>query len=239
MRCNDAGPVKITLFMKYVATCAARQLVNMLVPVCKANPASATCSGSYRRLILGTLTVFALIVAYANVALAHGGGTPQLVNSEAGPYRLFVWTQPEPLHAGDVHVTVAVILPDSQGETQNDAGLNQNDLAVTDATVGVTFRLPQTSQEIAVQATLGEWTGVPYYEADVTLPAAGDWQTNIDVDGPQGKGEVTFALSILPPREINWPLVAGGSFAVLVLLGLAIGWSRMQSGRTESAAVGV
>ncbi|MCB0080977.1 MAG: hypothetical protein KDE47_08615 [Caldilineaceae bacterium] len=178
-------------------------------------------------------------MAYANVALAHGGGTPQLVNSEAGPYRLFVWTQPEPLHAGDVHVTVAVILPDSQSESQDDAGLNQNDLAVTDATVHVTFRLPQTSQQIAVQATLGEWTGVPYYESDVTLPAAGDWQTNIDVEGPQGKGEITFALSILPPREINWPLVAGGSFAVLVLLGLAIGWSRMQSGRTESAAVGV
>lgn len=194
--------------------------------------------------ILMLLTAFAVAVSYsvwnAPVTLAHGGGTPQLVNGEAGPYRIFVWTQPEPLHAGDIHVTIAVILADPNGTVEDaNAALNQLDRAVTDANVQVSFGMPQQAQNIAEPAQLNERTGIPYYEADVTLPAAGHWQSRIAVNGIQGQGEVSFNLSVLPPREINWPLVVGGAAAVIVLLGLAIAWSRVQSGRSESAAVGV
>ncbi|MEZ4656470.1 MAG: hypothetical protein R2911_02755 [Caldilineaceae bacterium] len=190
------------------------------------------------------LTALTLILGYnlwnADIALAHGGGTPQVVNAEAGPYRIFVWTQPEPLHAGEIHVTIAVILPDANSEGQDaSAALNQVDRAVTNASVQVNFALPQGAQNVAAQASLIERTGMPYYEADITLPTAGDWQTTIAVNGAQGRGDAAFDLPVLPPREINWPLVAGGSVTVIVLLGLAIGWSRMQSGRTKSAAVGI
>ena len=52
--------------------------------------------------------------------LAHGGGTSQLSNAEAGPYRVFAWTTPEPWRAGEVHVTVAVTLPPPAGTVIDD-----------------------------------------------------------------------------------------------------------------------
>lgn len=237
------GRGEILIFIKHVAWGVGRELVKRLVSIRDAKPVHAIRHTQYPLSMPMLITAFVLTFGYsawdADVALAHGGGTPQLVDAKAGPYHIFMWTQPEPLHAGDVHVTIAVILPNAKGQNQNDSTLNQNDLAVTDASVQVSFALPQRAQEIVVQTDLGEWTGVPYYEADVTLPAAGNWQASIAVDGPLGTGDVAFDLPVLPPREINWPLVAGGSVIVILLLGLAIGWSRVQSGRAESAAVGV
>ena len=40
--------------------------------------------------------VFLLMLAFTWV-WAHGGGEPQLTNAVAGPYRVSVWTQPEPM----------------------------------------------------------------------------------------------------------------------------------------------
>lgn len=190
--------------------------------------------------IVAAIVLLSSVLVNSRPVAAHGGGTPQLVNSEAGPYRLYVWTQPEPLNAGDVHVTIAVTVPDpaASGQT-NSAALNQADLAVTDAEVAVNFVLTQPPQNVVAHADLIDRTGVPYYEADVVLPISGTWQTRVSVNGQEGAGEIAFELNVLPPREINWPLVGGGALLVILLLGLAIGWSRVQSDQAASTAMGL
>ena len=115
---------------------------------------------------------------------AHGGGTPQLTDAPVGPYRVYVWTSPEPWRVGPAHVTVAVTrsLPDGQ------------ETPVSDAEVTVAFtpaKRPAEAIRSAAIASVG--TQVGFYEADAALPAAGDWQITIEIVGREGKGK-TFHL---------------------------------------------
>ena len=48
----------------------------------------------------------AIVLCLPAPALAHGTGKPRLNNVDAGPFRLTVWTSPDPTRVGEVHVTV-------------------------------------------------------------------------------------------------------------------------------------
>jgi hypothetical protein len=154
--------------------------------------------------------------------LAHGGGTPQLTNASAGPYRVFVWTEPEPWRAHDAHITVAVTLPPPADAQVDESVLsNQLEQPVTDA--HVTIRLaPATGggAPIELVAVNQELLGGAYYEIDTELPAAGMWQVEIDVQGALGTGTVSFATEALPPQRVNWLWLGLGAAAVLALAGL-------------------
>src|SRR5690606_23754773 len=70
------------------------------------------------RAVQGMLLALAMFAITSGISSAHGGGTPQLSDVEAGPFRLFVWTSPEPWRAGgEAHVTVAVTSLDDAGQT--------------------------------------------------------------------------------------------------------------------------
>src|SRR5690554_6311036 len=73
--------------------------------------------GSIMNVRLGFLLGFILIaiVGWSHSASAHAGdGIPQLTNEDIGPYRIFVWSDPEPPQMGEYHVSVALTesLPD-------------------------------------------------------------------------------------------------------------------------------
>ncbi|MEZ4620844.1 MAG: hypothetical protein R2867_35780 [Caldilineaceae bacterium] len=68
--------------------------------------------------------------------LAHGGGTPRLTDVAAGPYRVFTWTQPEPLRVGEVHLTIGLTHDAAHAITATDSAMTQ---PVTDAAVIVRF----------------------------------------------------------------------------------------------------
>lgn len=174
---------------------------------------------------------------------AHGGGTPRIVNEPAGPYLVSVWTQPEPLRAGEVHVSVAVMLPDdSSNQSPNSAELQQ---MVTDATVVVEFEsaaTPGTAADNGAEVERISVEAVPqsapidlYYEADVELSAAGEWRTTIQVDGVHGSGTVAFDNTVLAKRQLNWSMIA---ILIVLFFGILMGLGVQARKRPQPTKVG-
>lgn len=45
-----------------------------------------------------------LVLSWPTRVATHGSGTPRLVNIIAGPYRLWVWSLPDPIRVGETHI---------------------------------------------------------------------------------------------------------------------------------------
>ena len=170
------------------------------------------------RVLVGLILVLTISPPTAQ---AHGGGVSQLTNADAGPYLVSAWTQPDPIRVGDFHITVAVAESTEPGASDREAG----DL-VLDATVRVGVDpVSQTGERLVVPATRGNAVNKLFYEADLELPAEGQWRVDILVEGPAGAGDVGFDIEALPPSGLNtllglgWPLWAG-----LGLVVIAAGW---------------
>ncbi len=176
----------------------------------------------------GTIAILVVVsLCFSAAALqAHGGGTPRLTGEVAGPYRLFAWTQPEPLRVGEIHLSIGVVKAEA-GNTQSAEALDE---AVTDATV-IVYLLPEGEDAgaLTVPAIRQEQLGSYYYEADATLPTAGDWRFTIDVSGVMGDGRAEFVSTVAAAREINWVLLTAAALLLLFLLGLIGLWNRMQA----------
>ncbi len=158
------------------------------------------------------LMVVGLVVGLAFLPAgvrAHGGGQPQVVGGRVGPYRVNVWTSPEPPRAqAPFHVTVAVYQP---GE--------RRDLPVTHAQVTVVLT-PEQGAPLTVEAVPGE-TYPYYYEADVDLPREGPWQVVVHVRLPDTQDEAVFTFSVKarPASRIPTLWVATGLLLLIAILG--------------------
>jgi hypothetical protein len=145
----------------------------------------------------------------ARPALAHGGGAPQLTNATAGPYRVSVWTEPDPARVGELHVNT------------RDGG----DLVLDAAVLVQVEPVGWSGETLIAAATRDNAVNKLFYEADFDLPAEGDWRVEVQVDGPAGAGSTAFDVDALPPSTLNnlfglgWPLWAGLGLALL-----ATGW---------------
>lgn len=157
---------------------------------------------------------------------AHGGGVPRLTDEVAGPYRIFAWTQPEPLRVGDIHLSIAVV----KGARSGDQAANGLDEPITDATVIITLQpVNQGAALLQVPAVLQQQLGSYYYEADATLPTVGDWRFTIEVSGTMGDGRVAFVGAVSPARQISWTLVITAGGLLVGLLALIGVWNRLQA----------
>lgn len=131
-------------------------------------------------LFLATLLSFAA----STPAAAHGGGTPQQLQSPTGAYKVYVWTNPDPPRAGTVHVTVALVDP-------------QSEEPVLDAAVQV-VATPAEGAPVTSAATHEEATIKSYYESDLKLPAAGPWQMAVSYQLGEAVGQAGFELQVQP-----------------------------------------
>lgn len=150
---------------------------------------------------------------------AHGGGTPRLINAGEGPYRLFAWTQPEPLRVGESHISIAVTEPPPDAARADDRYITNNlESAVQGADIVVTLTSIDESiaplELKALPSTLSEF----FYEVDLVLPADGEWDVEISATAALGTSGAVYQAEVLPARQISWPLVLGGLGLVLVLL---------------------
>lgn len=163
-----------------------------------------------------------LIFGLLPVALyAHGGGFPRLNGVEAGPYRVYAWTQPNPWLTGqDLHISVAVTKVDSSVTV---VGNPAAETLVTDASVTSNFTPPADSTDLIVSRSLTptESLGGIYYDTDLRLPATGDWKVDLAVAGSLGSGTANFVVTVLPGRQFNWWLIGGAGAAFLALLVIA------------------
>jgi hypothetical protein len=164
----------------------------------------------------------------ARPAQAHGGGEPQVVNAQVGPYRVSAWTQPEPIRVGTMHLSVGV----SESPGPGSSGEETGDL-VLDAAVRVQMNpMSRSGPGLVTSATREDAMNKLLYEADMELPAEGQWQVVISVEGAAGTGSTSFNIEVLPAsdsntltalgtfRALGWPVWAG-----LALVLVTVGWS--------------
>ena len=173
---------------------------------------------------IGVLTVILCVVVLLAGAevWAHGGGTSRLNNEVAGPYRLYAWTSPEPLRAGDVHMTFAVTLPPDDGITVDESTL-LNDLEQVVIGAELAVRLIPLSNPDNAFTIMAEPSNINpvYYETDMDLPLSDEWQAIIHVSGELGQGEASFQSFVEEPRWIDWRWVGGTAALLLVLIGVS------------------
>jgi hypothetical protein len=160
-----------------------------------------------RSLIIGALCLLVILMPAAGPAarpaVAHGGGAPQLTNEPVGPYLLSLWSDPDPAVVGALHLTLAV------ADAASGAPVTAAEVTVT-ARNGATRLTAPASHEGAL---------VPeFYEVDFDLPAAGEWQFDINISGEAGSGQAGFALTAAAGAT-NWLLIA-----LVGLGGAAAGW---------------
>jgi hypothetical protein len=140
------------------------------------------------------MAVLGLVVLAARPARGDGG-TLRL-SERVGPYRISVFTSPEPLRAGPADVSVFVQDADSGS-------------SLADAVVHLTLT-PDGRQGAAVSctATAEQAVNKLLRAASVDLPAAGPWRIDVDVEGPRGSAhcEVTVMVAEPLPRwRQMWP----------------------------------
>lgn len=191
--------------------------------------------------ICGVMILIWVLAALApKFALAHGGGVPKLVAEPAGPYRIYAFVNPDPWHAGDtVHTSVAVVLPDANGQEGAET-------PVSDAAVTLGFSITtRSTKTISVPALARQGALAGYYEADIVLPEAGEWQIVVSVNGAQGSGDARFvqtaAAPAATPLAIAWISArAPAAFVLLVLtiaLAVASALGLRQNSRLRRSAV--
>jgi hypothetical protein len=150
-----------------------------------------------------------LSLGWARPAVAHGGGVIRIAAEPMGPYRLSVWTAPEPPRVGRVHVTVGL------AEATSGA-------AVTDAVIRIEARGPTPDATVRATAT-HEGALIPeLYEADLLLPTPGAWRFTVAVEGV---GSADFDL-VVREAAPNWTWIGLGGLVVVL-----IGWVALTSGR--------
>ena len=142
--------------------------------------------------------------------LAHGTGTPQLLNAPAGPYLLSVWTDPDPLRADETHVVVAVGEPATQ------------EIIVSDVTVTVRLRsLADPPVELIETAGTDDTNRLLFAAEFNDRVTAGRWQVGVSAAGARGASdEVTFEIDIAPARGFNWLWLGVGGLGAAVMLWL-------------------
>ena len=158
------------------------------------------------------IRILVLLVAVApfvesKQAQAHGGGTARLVDEPVGPYRLFVWTRPEPIRVGTAHFTVGVFSQSSGSDA---------DEPVLEATVALSLMPSAGDSSWQGQASREESANKLYYEADAMISMEGEWQATVVVSGPAGSGSATFGFEAAE-RGINWKVVGVAAVAVVAL----------------------
>lgn len=182
--------------------------------------------GQAHRIVLMLASVWLMIAVSVTPAAAHGGGTPQVVDAPAGPYRLFAWTTPDPWRAGEVaHITVAVTRVDAAGQV----------FPVADAQVMIRLTSEtQPEQTLTLPAQPVSAVATGFYELDHKFPGDGLWRIEVEARGAEGVGVVAFTMAVEPAASAPWLLWAGATLAAVVI---ALGfWQAARRRATHAVA---
>ena len=151
------------------------------------------------------------IFMWTAVVGAHTEGPMQLASVPAGPYKITVWSSPDPALVGEVHVALAVTLAEDASP-------------VLDADVQVIFKSTGDGSTISAPATTENSENKFLYEAITDIKESGPYQVIISIDADEGSGEVSFKLEVEPDSGVSWYLIV---VAVVIGAGLLYwGWRR-------------
>lgn len=163
-----------------------------------------------------------LLLGIPHWASAHGGtGTPQLTNEDIGPYRIFVWSDPEPPQVGSYHVAIAMT-ESLEGDASGFAGK-----PILNADITVTLTNAESGETLTKKATHQDAVNKIYYEADFEIATPGQWNVHMAVVGPDGAAEASY-IDEITAATFNWMPIAGGALAVLLVVGAVLFHWRVQ-----------
>jgi len=186
------------------------------------------------QLIISTLVLLFTAVSPSRL-LAHAGvGIQHLNNVLAGPYRVFVWSDPEPPTVGEYHVTVA-LTENIEGDATGLAGA-----PILDAYVTVAITHAESGETLTARATHDDALNKLFYEASFVPEKRGAWSVQVRIapaacapneGGDRGSSQqaadcenaqfVGYEDEILP-KAFPWRALLGGLLSVLLFLGAAL-----------------
>lgn len=155
------------------------------------------------------LLVLSLVFSAPSV-LAHAGvGTQQLNNQNIGPYRIWVWSDPEPPVVGNYHVAVA-LTESLENDPNGFAGE-----PILNADVVVEMEHQASGVQLIAQATHEDATNKLFYEAVFAPQQTGTWEIRVIVQGPDGPVQTSYSDEVEKPA-FAWTAVGGGLLALLL-----------------------
>lgn len=138
------------------------------------------------------LAILTLVVMPAE---AHTEGVMQLAAEPAGPYNLTVWTSPDPVEVGELHVAIAVV----QAEDAS---------PVLEADIQVQLTQDGGDSAISSRATVENSENKFLHEAILEVSESGSYLVTITIEGADGgAGEASFPLVVEGGSALNWPLM--------------------------------
>ena len=152
------------------------------------------------------MTAHAALLLLLVSGAAHADGGSVRIQQEAGPFRITVFSAPEPLRAGSADFSVLVQRRDG-------------DAPILDAEVALRLEGPPPARPIDVRATHDAATNKVLYAALVWLPSAGDWTLHAVVRDGGDAASVASPLAVAPrvSRLLTlWPYLALPPLVVLL-----------------------
>lgn len=154
-----------------------------------------------------------------------GGRRVMLQDEQAGPYQLRVVTSPTPPRVENLYVEVRVKDPES-GET------------LTDLEVYTRAEPDEGDAESITAQAVHDIAPIPTeYAAHLPVEEAGVWRITVQVDGPQGRGEVSFLTRVSGSTAVGTVVAVGLPIAGLALLIGVFLWLQRESKRAEAPSV--
>ena len=139
---------------------------------------------------------------------AHGrGATERLSAAPAGPYVVWVWSDPEPLRVGAMHFTVVV------AESINLAPSGDVQITARAAPLAA-------AESPLVAAAEFRQSLYNFYVVSFAPSITGNWVVNLSIEGAAGTGEIGFEVEVLPERDFDWGVVLNIGLALLPIGGL-------------------
>ncbi len=160
----------------------------------------------------GTLVVLAWLFSFfgGHSVLAHAGvGTQQINNLDLGPYRIWVWSDPEPPQVGQYHVAVA-LTESLDADPNGFAGE-----PVLGADVVVEMQHQTSGLLLTAQATHADATNKLFYEAVFAPEQTGVWEIRIIIQGPEGPVTASYTDEV-EAASFPWMGVGGGLLALIL-----------------------
>jgi hypothetical protein len=160
-----------------------------------------------------------LLLSGGQLLRADGGGV--VLQKQAGPFLLTVFSDPSQVRVGRVDLSVLCQKSDGGGATLLDAKVFLHLTKPGGAEI-VEFTLPAT-HEAATNKTL--------YASHLDLPTPGKWKVKVDVRRGSEEASVTGDLNVLPKEPLlvtYWPF-----FVMLPLIALLFAVNRRLRKRRE------
>ena len=164
--------------------------------------------------------LLAVLVTETDLTAAHGGGDLIARSVQAGPYIASVWVNPpDPRAQEPIHFTVGLASPvDSSPVLDADIQVSMWDKSSGDAPVTAPATTEQSINKL-------------FYETDLEVPAAGDYETEFYIRGADGEGVISLMVEVKESTGVNWLLIGLAGLGLVVVIGW---WRSRQTGLAAS-----